>query len=161
MKKFLPIMVAAIFAASPAIAAEKNMDHDHGDHYAHDHDDHEKHDHADEHSDGATTFGAPLSLTPEIASALDAGGEPIVADVLGVVCDFCAKAMNKTFGKRDEVAAVYVDLDAKTLSLVLKPATTLDDVTIEKLVKKSGYRLSEIRRGAAALKGIENAPDHS
>lgn len=53
-------------------------------------------------------------------------------------------AMNKTFGKRDEVAAVYVDLDAKTLNLVLKPGAIMTDETIRKTVKKAGYKVSEI-----------------
>ena len=30
--------------------------------------------------------------------------------------------MNKIFSKREEVAAIYVDLDTKALSLVLAPA---------------------------------------
>jgi hypothetical protein len=66
-----------------------------------------------------------LADRPDLSAALSAGGEPVVASVLGAVCDFCAMAMNKTFGKRDEVAAVYVDLDAKTLNLVLKPNATM------------------------------------
>ena len=56
-----------------------------------------------------------LTRTDAIEAALSEGGEPIVADVLGVVCDFCALAMNKIFGKRGEVAALYVDLDTKAL----------------------------------------------
>ena len=55
-------------------------------------------------------MGATITQTDDVAAAL-AGGAPVVVGVLGVVCDFCATAMNKTFGKRDEVAAVYVDLD--------------------------------------------------
>ena len=43
--------------------------------------------------------GPALTRTQDIESALVKGGEPIVADVLGVVCDFCALAMNKIFGK--------------------------------------------------------------
>lgn len=57
--------------------------------------------------------------------------------------------MNKTFGKRDEVAAVYVDLDAKTLNLVLKPGASLSDETLKKTVKKAGYKVSMIERGEA------------
>ena len=61
--------------------------------------------------------------------------------------------MNKTVGKRDEVSAVFVDLDTKALSIVVKPGATLEDDTIVELVKKAGYKTAGIRRGDAALKG--------
>ena len=93
------------------------------------------------------TASLQLADTPELTQALAQGGEPIVAKVLGAVCDFCAKAMNKTFGKRDDVAAVYVDLDTKTLNLVMTPGTTLNDETLHKLVKKAGYKIDTIARG--------------
>lgn len=172
MRNILVLTAAALLAASPAFAQDTH-DHSHDDHQDHnadsdDSDDHASHDHeghetmADDESASATAAtGAPLQRTPEIEAALTAGGEPVVVDVLGVVCDFCAKAMNKTFGKRDEVAAVYVDLDSKTLNLVLKPSMTLADDAIHKLVKKAGYRAASIRRGEAALKGTVNATDPS
>jgi copper chaperone CopZ len=94
-----------------------------------------------------------MSDTPELTVALALGGEPIVAKVLGVVCEFCTKAMNKTFGKRDDVAAVYVDLDAKTLNLVMAPGKTFDDKTLRELVKKSGYKVETIARGEAVSTG--------
>ena len=74
-----------------------------------------------------------------------------MADVLGVVCDFCALAMNKIFSKRKEVAAIYVDLDTKALSLVLVPSTSLSDDIIADLAVQAGYRVADIRRGDAAL----------
>jgi len=124
--------------------------------HAQHHDDHEGADHSDHHEEGIhhveQPTGKPIADTKAITTALSEGGQPVVADVLGVVCDFCAKAMNKTFGKRKEVAAVYVDLDDKTLSLVLKPGASLPDETIDKLVKDAGYRIASIRRGDAALK---------
>ena len=95
--------------------------------------------------------GPALTHTDEIDSALAEGGEPIVADVLGVVCDFCALAMNKIFSKREEVAAIYVDLDTKALSLVLVPSASLSDDTIAELAVQAGYRVADIRRGDAAL----------
>ncbi|NNU16534.1 cation transporter [Parvularcula sp. ZS-1/3] len=130
------------------------QDHDHE---GHDHG--QSHDHGSEHAghhDGhgeKTKKHPPIAKTEAIEKALKAGGKPVVADVLGVVCDFCAKAMNKTFGRRDDVSAVYVDLDTKTLNLVLKPESKLSDPEIEKLVKKAGYRIASIRRGEEALQG--------
>jgi len=95
--------------------------------------------------------GPVLTRTEDIESALADGGEPIVADVLGVVCDFCAIAMNKIFSKREEVAAIYVDLDTKALNLVLAPGASMSDQTIADLAVEAGYRIAEVRRGDAAL----------
>ena len=114
--------------------------------------------HHDAHAGGpdndapeATEHTAMLTVTNAIEVALSEGGEPIVADVLGVVCDFCALAMNKIFGKRDEVAALYVDLDTKALSLVLKPGASLSDEAIANLAIQAGYRVADVRRGKEAL----------
>ena len=135
-------IVTALCFCLPATAQEHH-DHNHqatdSDHTAH---------------DGHQTTGGPvLTRTEDIESALAAGGVPIVADVLGVVCDFCAMAMNKIFGKREEVAAIYVDLDTKALSLVLVPCASMSDQTIADLAVQAGYRIAEIRRGDAALGG--------
>lgn len=87
-----------------------------------------------------------ITHTAEIHTALKNGGTPIVVEVLGVVCDFCATAMNKVFAKRDEVSAIYVDLDKKTLNLVIKNGFVLSDDEIVKLAQQSGYRVSTIYR---------------
>ncbi len=99
-----------------------------------------------------------LSRTPKIDTALESGGEPVVVKVLGVVCEFCAKAMNRTFGRREEIAAVHVDLDSKTLNLVLKWKGAMDDAEIDRLVARSGYKTRSIHRGSVVLEG-RHAPD--
>ena len=164
------ILMASIIAliSTPVVALDdqKNKDHSmHEMHHGADHD-HEEHDHDDHAADNSTSHKsngeqAVITKTDEILAALGAGGEPVVVDILGVVCDFCAKAMNKTFGKREEVAATYVDLDTKAMSLVFNPGVSLDDETINKLVKKSGYRAAAIRRGDIALNGGGDATDPS
>ena len=128
------------------------------DHGRHD----EIHDHTHQHDEGEAdvakgeheahvTGTVTLTRTPEIDAALAEGGEAIVADVLGVVCDFCATAMNKIFGKRAEVAAIYVDLDTKALSIVTFEQGSLSDEDIGSLAEQAGYRVAAVRRGAAAL----------
>ena len=131
--------------------------HDHMHHATHDMHEHDDHDHQEadsghtSHDDHSPASGPALTRTEDIESALAQGGEPIVADVLGVVCDFCALAMNKIFGKREEVAAIYVDLDTKALSLVLVPGTSMSDQTIADLAVQAGYRIADVRRGSDAL----------
>jgi len=153
MRTLLTLTAIATLSLSSPVYAQMNhgdMDHSKMDHSG----DHASHDH-DKMEDKMQTESSHLKLAshPELAAALAAGGEPVVAKVLGAVCDFCATAMNKTFGKRDDVAAVYVDLDAKTLNLVLKPNASMDDETLRKAVKKSGYKVDSIARGSAVTAG--------
>ncbi len=175
MNRLLPIL-AAFFIATPALADHREKPKDHMAHQtgAHDHGDHKHDDHAEmgdkDHMmkkpavDEAAAADEPaliaLSRTPEIDQALADGGAPVVVEVLGVVCDFCAKAMNKTFGRRDEIKAVYVDLDKKTLNLVMASADAMTDADIDKLVVRSGYKTKAIHRGDSLI-GDENAPDPS
>jgi len=148
------LMTTAVCFCLPA-AAQDNHDHmDHATRDMHEHHDHDAQD-ADSshtsHDDYNPASGPALTRTGDIESALAQGGEPIVADVLGVVCDFCALAMNKIFGKREEVAAIYVDLDTKALSLVLVPGASMSDQTIADLAVQAGYRIADVRRGTEAL----------
>ncbi len=151
--KYSIITCAMLLSISPALAQEQSHKmHSEHENAAHDmHEDHNHSDHAhDAHQDDTHTTESEhtahtkLVKSPEILAALSQGGDAAVVNVLGVVCDFCAKAMNKTFGKKDEVAAVHVDLDTKTLNLVFAPNQSLSDEAIEKLVKKAGYRTSNI-----------------
>lgn len=120
-----------------------------------------QHEHEHAHAHGASDSGADvatatpatgrLTITPEIEIALANGGNAVVAEVLGVVCDFCAVAMNKIFGRQEEVAAVYVDLDTKALNLVFKPGASLDDDAIAALAVQAGYRIAAVHRSDAIL----------
>lgn len=89
---------------------------------------------------------SPAQLTPAMQTALDRGGSLVIVDVLGAVCDFCALAMTRTFERRSEVAAATVDLDAKTLTFVLRDGAQLEDATISDLIRRSGYQENGIRR---------------
>ncbi len=124
---FALLATTTVLLATPAFAQHQGHDHHHAHHEAHDH-------------------GLPVN--EDIRAAVAAGGALITVDVLGVVCDFCATAMTKVFGRRDDVAAVYVDLDDKLLSLVVKEGAALDDATIERLVTKAGYKTAAIHRDA-------------
>jgi hypothetical protein len=158
MLKLISIAAALTLGAGTAYAGHGN-----GDGEKIDHADHKDHKHQGKALDAAAKDEQAAHKTDAaLRSAVADGGELIVVDVLGVVCDFCATAMNKTFAKRKEVAATYVDLDKKSLSIVTKPGAALDDKTIDKLVKKSGYKLSGVKRGETlpplALEGADAAP---
>ena len=163
MNKILSLLLAAALSTSAFADDDKHeMKHHDGGQMMHagmNHDHGAEHDHGANHEHGSRDHGAmamnaaTITHTDEISAALANGGAPVVVDVLGVVCDFCATAMNKIFGKRDEVAAIYVDLDKKTLSLVITDGSDLSDKQIEKLAKQAGYRIAAIRRDSEAMGG--------
>ena len=163
MNKILSLLLAAALSTSAFADDDKyEMKHHYGGQMKHadmNHDHGAEHDHGANHEHGSRDHGAmamnaaTITHTDEISAALANGGAPVVVDVLGVVCDFCATAMNKIFSKRDEVAAIYVDLDKKTLSLVINDGSDLSDKQIEKLAKQAGYRIAAIRRDSEAMGG--------
>ncbi len=73
----------------------------------------------------------------------------VTAKVNGMVCDFCARAVSKVFGKEDAVENVHVDLDNGEIHVTLKPGSALSDERVATLVKKSGYDLVSIARDTA------------
>ena len=71
----------------------------------------------------------------------------VKVDIYGLVCDFCARALEKVFGKEDAVADIEVDLNSKVVTIHLKDGMQLDNSIIEKNIIDSGYSVEEIRRG--------------
>ena len=67
-------------------------------------------------------------------------------DVNGMVCDFCARALEKVFSEKQEVAAIDVDLDNGRISINFNNGADLEDSTIQKLVTNSGYDVVKINR---------------
>ncbi len=96
-------------------------------------------------------LSAPLAVAaPEDTTRMEAApGEIIVANVNGLVCDFCAQSVRKIVGKEDAVQKVHVDLSKGQVRIDVKPGKSLDDATIETLVRKSGYSLVSIDRNVA------------
>lgn len=95
-------------------------------------------------------IGAPALAAPETpAAATQAKGEFVTAHVNGLVCDFCAQSIQKLFKREAAVKGVHVDLDSGEVHISMNSGQTLDDATIEKLIRKSGYSLTSIDREAA------------
>lgn len=67
--------------------------------------------------------------------------------VNGLVCDFCARSVEKLFGAREEVAGIKVNLDAGQIDIDMKSGKTIDDQTLNKLIKDSGFDITNIKRG--------------
>lgn len=72
--------------------------------------------------------------------------ETVQVQVNGLVCDFCARALEKVFSKEDAVNNINVDLDTKIITIQLKEEQNLENEKISNMVKDSGYDVKEINR---------------
>ncbi len=76
-----------------------------------------------------------------------AGKDKVFVSVNGLVCDFCARALEKVFSKRDEVVGIHVDLDKGQVLVAMKEGQTINDETLTQLITDSGYNVTAIQRG--------------
>jgi len=76
--------------------------------------------------------------------------ETVKIDALGLVCDFCAQALEKVFNKQDHVTDIKVDLGEKIVMIGFDKVAVLSDEQITKLVTDAGYNVQAIRREQAA-----------
>ncbi len=92
---------------------------------------------------------ATLLATPAFASHDGKQHPPlkeITVKVNGLVCDFCARSLEKIFYQRDGVYGVDVDLDEGEVELDVTENTQLSDDEIKKLITESGFNVTEIKR---------------
>ncbi len=87
-------------------------------------------------------FAVPANAAPASACA-----NAVNIKVNGLVCDFCARSVEKLFGAREEVAGIKVNLDAGQIDIDMKSGKTIDDQTLNKLIKDSGFDITNIKRG--------------
>ncbi len=87
-----------------------------------------------------------LTLAALIVFTSNAYADTIKASVNGLVCAFCATAIEKTFMKQPAVEAVKVDLEHKLVTVTTKEGQNLDDETVKKLITDAGYSITDIAR---------------
>ena len=68
----------------------------------------------------------------------------IYAYVNGLVCDFCARALEMTIGKKDEVKSINVDLKDKLITINFNENQRLENSVITQLINDAGYTVREI-----------------
>lgn len=64
--------------------------------------------------------------------------------VNGLVCDFCARALEKVMLKEDAVQALDVNLETKIITINFKDDQNLSDERITDLVNDAGYDVEQI-----------------
>ena len=80
------------------------------------------------------------------AGSIDPNGTLMTVAVEGMVCDFCAQAIEKVFMKREEVAGITVNLDDQNVIISLKSEKDIENTTIEELFLNAGYNVQTINR---------------
>ncbi len=96
----------------------------------------------------AMPFGA--AAQPQAAQQAAPAAVPFAADAVvsvnGLVCDFCAQTLDKSFKRHAQVRAIRVDLTAKTVSIDFQPGLSLDDATLRRIITNAGYAVTAIQR---------------
>ncbi|MBK7361497.1 MAG: heavy-metal-associated domain-containing protein [Micavibrio sp.] len=87
-----------------------------------------------------------LTFMALIVFSGSAYAETIKASVNGLVCAFCATAIEKTFKAQPAVETIKVDLETKLVTITTKPDQNLDDETVKKLITDAGYTITGITR---------------
>jgi copper chaperone CopZ len=75
-----------------------------------------------------------------------AAAEMVTVKVNGLVCDFCARSIERMMNRRDDVARVHVDLDKGEVHVALKSGSSLGDPELRKIIVDSGYAVTAIKR---------------
>ena len=78
----------------------------------------------------------------------------IEMDVNGLVCGFCAQGIEKTLKGNPATDGVFVSLEHRLVAVHLKDGGQVDDETLRKALKDSGYTVVGIRRTERSLDEI-------
>ena len=70
----------------------------------------------------------------------------IDVNVNGMVCDFCAQAIEKVFMKRDEVLGINVNLENQKVIIYLQKESNIEDETLLAIFEDAGYTVDKINR---------------
>ena len=82
----------------------------------------------------------------EILSSGIKSDNMISVATIGMVCDFCAQAIEKVFMNREEVQGIKIDLNNQKVVLFLEKNSILDDNIILELFENAGYGVEKINK---------------
>ena len=110
--------------------------------YAGDLHDHSSHNHAHVDVDGSKT-----KIDPDIYNSFVkdlSGGQVAIVDVKGMVCDFCARGIEKTFYDDKEVKKVSVDLGAGKVLVAYSDNKKIDVDEIKNIFLINGQTATNV-----------------
>lgn len=89
-------------------------------------------------------------ITIATTSPAYAAGESVHVKVLGLVCDFCAVAIEKVFTATNKVESTKVDLDHSLVTINMKDGYKFDDSFIKEKITDAGYTVENIHHQPGA-----------
>jgi periplasmic mercuric ion binding protein len=89
-------------------------------------------------------------------AAIAAHAETVKIKVDGMVCAFCAGAIEKKMKANKETAEVFVSLENKIVAVAQKPGQKLDDAKLKAQISDAGYEVKGIERVNATIKEIRD-----
>ena len=75
----------------------------------------------------------------------DSGGLVAIVSVQRMVCDFCARGIEKTFGKDKHVKKIDIDLASGKILLAYTSGTTIDRADIKTKILNNGLNTTDIQ----------------
>ncbi len=66
--------------------------------------------------------------------------------VNGLVCDFCATALEKVFSRKEEVSGIKVDLDHGSVVVNFKEGKNMPDSEVKDLITNAGYDVVQLAK---------------
>ena len=87
-----------------------------------------------------------LTTYTKIKSQNKIENEVLSISVNGLVCDFCARSIEKLFSKKESVKSINVNLEEMLITINLKKGKILNDDIIKQVIRDSGYDIKEINR---------------
>ena len=85
-------------------------------------------------------------VNKEIKSQNKIENQILKISVNGLVCDFCARSIEKLLSKKESVESINVDLENMLITIYLKKGKNINNTTVTMLIKDSGYDVTEINR---------------
>ena len=131
----MKIFFIIVFLVSTFVNAQDNHDH-------HDHHSHEGHLHEQ------MVDGEKLEVDVERFDKFIEGlkdKQIAVVSVKGMVCDFCAQGIEKTFKKDKTVAKIDVDLNKGKVFIAYQMNTKIDFEKIKKMIVSNGQNATKLQ----------------
>lgn len=89
-------------------------------------------------------------------AAIAAQAETVKIKVDGMVCAFCAGAIEKKMKANKETAEVFVSLENKIVAVAQKPGQKLDDAKLKAQIADAGYEVKGIERVNSTIADVRN-----
>ncbi len=135
MNKKLTILL--ILTLNTAFAMDNHSNHNHGMHHNHD-----MHKHSYDTTNADPKYTNEELYNSFVANLVDS--QVAVVDVNGMVCDFCARGIEKTFYKDKDVKKVNVSLENGVVLIAYKDSKNIDIEEIKNIFLSNGQTATKV-----------------